>query len=223
MQSLDTTAGVLKDAAQQRDMDLIAAARAGSMAAFSELYSVYARVLYRRVFSITRNHEDAEDAMQETMMPCVCRAAHVRRPIEVAFVADAHCDQFGADDSAQAAYTRRGAVSAHACRRRGSYGLGSDGPEAEPGGSLRTGRASGVGAPLDRDSQAGSALGLSDPGKPGLVDEGDCSDSRRLFGCGQGPSASGAPAPHRASPQRPQTGTSFNGRPAQKRDLRSHC
>ena len=68
MQSLDTTAGVLKDAAQQRDMDLIAAARAGSMAAFSELYSVYARVLYRRVFSITRNHEDAEDALQETML-----------------------------------------------------------------------------------------------------------------------------------------------------------
>jgi RNA polymerase sigma-70 factor, ECF subfamily len=68
MQSLESTATFFDDPAQQRDMELVAAARAGSKAAFSELYNGYARVLYRRVLSITRNHEDAEDALQEAML-----------------------------------------------------------------------------------------------------------------------------------------------------------
>jgi len=50
------------------DLELVAAARAGSNAAFEELQSRYSRRLYRRIHSITRNHEDAEDALQETFL-----------------------------------------------------------------------------------------------------------------------------------------------------------
>jgi RNA polymerase sigma-70 factor, ECF subfamily len=54
--------------ASSRDLKLVAAARAGSNAAFEELQSCYSRRLYRRIQSITRNHEDAEDALQETFL-----------------------------------------------------------------------------------------------------------------------------------------------------------
>ena len=60
-------AGADEDLAQ-RDMELVAAVRAGSSAAFEELQSRYSRRLYRRILSITRNHEDAEDALQETFL-----------------------------------------------------------------------------------------------------------------------------------------------------------
>jgi RNA polymerase sigma-70 factor (ECF subfamily) len=49
-------------------LDLVAAARAGSNAAFEELQSRYTRRLYRRIISITKNHEDAEDALQDTFL-----------------------------------------------------------------------------------------------------------------------------------------------------------
>ncbi len=51
-----------------RDLELVAAARAGSNAAFEELQSRYSHRLYRRIKFITRNHEDAEDALQETFL-----------------------------------------------------------------------------------------------------------------------------------------------------------
>ena len=50
------------------DLELVAAARAGSSTAFEELQSRYSRRLYRRIQFITRNHEDAEDALQETFL-----------------------------------------------------------------------------------------------------------------------------------------------------------
>jgi RNA polymerase sigma-70 factor (ECF subfamily) len=50
------------------DFDLVAAARAGSNAAFEQLQSRHSRRLYRRIHSITRNHEDAEDALQDTFL-----------------------------------------------------------------------------------------------------------------------------------------------------------
>jgi RNA polymerase sigma-70 factor, ECF subfamily len=56
------------EAAASRDLELVAEARAGSTAAFEELQSRYSRRLYRRIQSITRNHEDAEDALQDTFL-----------------------------------------------------------------------------------------------------------------------------------------------------------
>jgi len=50
------------------DLELVAAAKGGSKAAFEELQSRYSRRLYTRIQFITRNHEDAEDALQETFL-----------------------------------------------------------------------------------------------------------------------------------------------------------
>ena len=54
--------------AASRDVELVAAAKAGSSKAFEELRSHYSPRLYKRIQSITRNHEDAEDALQETFL-----------------------------------------------------------------------------------------------------------------------------------------------------------
>jgi RNA polymerase sigma-70 factor (ECF subfamily) len=48
--------------------DLIAAARSGSSAAFAELRAIYAPRVYRKLVTITRNREDAEDALQDTFL-----------------------------------------------------------------------------------------------------------------------------------------------------------
>src|ERR1700679_3905027 len=50
------------------DKELLDAARAGSHTAFAELQKMYGRRLYKCILSITRNHEDAEDALQDTLI-----------------------------------------------------------------------------------------------------------------------------------------------------------
>lgn len=47
---------------------LVTAAQSGSAAAFSELYGLYERRIYRTILSITRNKEDAEDALQDAFL-----------------------------------------------------------------------------------------------------------------------------------------------------------
>jgi RNA polymerase sigma-70 factor (ECF subfamily) len=47
---------------------LVAAAQAGSVAAFGELRNMYSRRLFRTILSITRNREDAEDALQDAFL-----------------------------------------------------------------------------------------------------------------------------------------------------------
>lgn len=54
--------------ASKRDEDLLLAARGGSHAAFAELQKIYSRLVYKRILSITRNREDAEDALQDTFL-----------------------------------------------------------------------------------------------------------------------------------------------------------
>jgi RNA polymerase sigma-70 factor, ECF subfamily len=51
-----------------RDEDLLLAARGGSHAAFAELQKIYSHRVYKRILSITRNREDAEDALQDTFL-----------------------------------------------------------------------------------------------------------------------------------------------------------
>ena len=48
--------------------DLLAAARSGSHAAFAELQKTHSVRVYKRILSITRNREDAEDALQDTFL-----------------------------------------------------------------------------------------------------------------------------------------------------------
>ena len=51
-----------------RSKELVAAARSGSAAAFAELREIYAKRVYRKLLIITKNREDAEDALQDTFL-----------------------------------------------------------------------------------------------------------------------------------------------------------
>ncbi len=51
-----------------RSKQLVAAARSGSAAAFAELREIYAQRVYRKLLIITKNREDAEDALQDTFL-----------------------------------------------------------------------------------------------------------------------------------------------------------
>ena len=51
-----------------RSKNLVAAARLGSSAAFAELREIYARRVYRTLLTMTKNREDAEDALQDTFL-----------------------------------------------------------------------------------------------------------------------------------------------------------
>lgn len=52
----------------RQDQELLAALRGGSSIAFEKLEKLNAKRLYKRILSITRNREDAEDALQDTFM-----------------------------------------------------------------------------------------------------------------------------------------------------------
>jgi RNA polymerase sigma-70 factor (ECF subfamily) len=58
-----------------RDNEFAFAARAESPCAFAELHAIYSRRLYRTILQITKNPEDAEDALQETFLRA-CLAMH---------------------------------------------------------------------------------------------------------------------------------------------------
>jgi RNA polymerase sigma-70 factor (ECF subfamily) len=47
---------------------LVSAARAGSSAAFDALCEIYSQRIYRRLLNITKNREDAQDALQDTFL-----------------------------------------------------------------------------------------------------------------------------------------------------------
>jgi RNA polymerase sigma-70 factor (ECF subfamily) len=51
-----------------RDEELLHAVKTGSHTAFAELKNIYGQRLYKRILCITRNHEDAEDALQDTFI-----------------------------------------------------------------------------------------------------------------------------------------------------------
>jgi RNA polymerase sigma-70 factor, ECF subfamily len=57
----------------QRDERLVSAAKAGSTAAFSKLFSLYSKNILKRTLSITGNMQDAEDAMQDTFLRAFSR------------------------------------------------------------------------------------------------------------------------------------------------------
>lgn len=50
------------------DSDLVLAALSGSDSAFEELQRQYSSHIYRKILSITRNREDADDALQDTFL-----------------------------------------------------------------------------------------------------------------------------------------------------------
>jgi RNA polymerase sigma factor (sigma-70 family) len=54
--------------AQLCEAQLVAAAREGHQAAFGELYARHTQRIFRATLRITRNREDAEDALQDTFL-----------------------------------------------------------------------------------------------------------------------------------------------------------
>ena len=57
-----------RPAEAERDLEVVAAAQAGSSAAFDELQRQYSRRLFSTILRITKNREDAEDALQDTFL-----------------------------------------------------------------------------------------------------------------------------------------------------------
>ena len=53
---------------QRSEGQLVAAARTGNAAAFGDLYARYSQKVYRATLRITRNREDAEDALQDCFL-----------------------------------------------------------------------------------------------------------------------------------------------------------
>jgi len=51
-----------------RDRQLVSEAQAGSSDSFAQLQSLYRRKLYNTIVAITKNREDAEDALQDTFL-----------------------------------------------------------------------------------------------------------------------------------------------------------
>jgi RNA polymerase sigma-70 factor (ECF subfamily) len=61
------------------DDDLITAAQRGDQQAFMELCRRHSTVTKKKIFSIVRNHEDAEDALQDTLMRAYMHVNSFRR------------------------------------------------------------------------------------------------------------------------------------------------
>ena len=53
---------------QRRDQLLVSAAQSGCRTALDELFNLYSRRVYRTILAITKNSEDAEDAMQDSFL-----------------------------------------------------------------------------------------------------------------------------------------------------------
>jgi RNA polymerase sigma-70 factor (ECF subfamily) len=64
---------------RELDQTLIAAAQAGSDSAYEQLYNLYAKSIYRIAYSITKNREDAEDALQDAFLRAYLGLAEFRR------------------------------------------------------------------------------------------------------------------------------------------------
>lgn len=54
--------------ASRSDQRLVLAAQSGCKTAFNELWNLYSRRVFRTIFSITKNTQDAEDVMQDTFL-----------------------------------------------------------------------------------------------------------------------------------------------------------
>ena len=63
-----STCSLKDDAPTRRDIELMAAAQEGSSNAFEQLHDLYSRQLFNTILRITKNREDAEDALQNTLL-----------------------------------------------------------------------------------------------------------------------------------------------------------
>src|ERR1700733_2774350 len=64
----ENTRRVVDDTVPPSDQHLVVAARSGCRTAFNELCHLHSRRIYRTIFNITKNAQDAEDALQESFL-----------------------------------------------------------------------------------------------------------------------------------------------------------
>jgi len=69
--------------AEVSDGDLITAAQRGDQKAFAELCGRHSAVTKTKIFSIVRNHEDAEDALQDTLLRAYTHLSSFRRSCKI--------------------------------------------------------------------------------------------------------------------------------------------
>ena len=62
------TISKFEDLSALQSDNFILALQAGVPGAFAELYETYLTRLYHAIFAIARNHQDTEDALQETFL-----------------------------------------------------------------------------------------------------------------------------------------------------------
>jgi RNA polymerase sigma-70 factor, ECF subfamily len=67
------------DVSEVSDDDLITSAQRGNQKAFVELCGRHSTVTKKKIFSIVRNHEDTEDALQETLLRAYTHLSSFRR------------------------------------------------------------------------------------------------------------------------------------------------
>jgi RNA polymerase sigma-70 factor (ECF subfamily) len=67
------------DNSDASDDDLITAAQRGDQKAFVELCGRHSTVTKKKIYSIVRNHEDAEDALQDTLLKAYAHLSSFRR------------------------------------------------------------------------------------------------------------------------------------------------
>ena len=66
--SISSPGSLLQHPYPTRDLELVAAAQTGSAAAFAELRDIYSPRVFRTILAITKNREDAEDALQDAFL-----------------------------------------------------------------------------------------------------------------------------------------------------------
>lgn len=74
----------LSEASEASDDELISAAQLGNQQAFMELCGRYSSVTRQSIFKIVRNHEDTEDALQDTLLRAYPHLSSFRRSCKFA-------------------------------------------------------------------------------------------------------------------------------------------
>lgn len=106
------------------DDQLLVEAQSGDQQAFVELCRRHSPMVKKRIFSIVRNQEDAEDAVQDALLRAYRHMDTFSPQLQILYMAHEYRDEHGIDDPAQEedAQGRK-----HRCLERRKRGMGSVG------------------------------------------------------------------------------------------------
>ena len=89
------------------DDDLIVGAQRGDQQAFAELCRRHSPLVKNKILRIVRNQEDAEDALQDTLLRAYTHMSSFRRSCKFSTLAHNHRSEFGIDDYAETKSSQR--------------------------------------------------------------------------------------------------------------------